>query len=205
MRQRIAARTGDERAAASRRMADRLLRLPEWKDARDVLLYASLPSEPDSDLLFRRARAEGKRVYYPFDRGRGRCLGFAEVEAIELLRPGMLGFREPPPVEREGTPQADLMLIPGIGFDREGRRLGRGSGYYDRTLAEFGAGLVRIGLFFSWQELPRVAADGYDERMDLIVTEEEVIRAGKTIRLEEGGADGKSVSCRPGGGRHGRK
>ncbi|MDD4932299.1 MAG: 5-formyltetrahydrofolate cyclo-ligase [Methylacidiphilaceae bacterium] len=179
LRQRLAGRREAERMAASRRLAERLVLLPEWRGAKGVVLYASLPSEPDTDLLFWRARTEGKRAFYPFFRGEGRSLGFAEVEALESLHPGPLGFREPSPAGKGQTLEADLMLIPGLGFDQGGMRLGRGRGFYDRTLAEIGAGLLRLGLFFSWQELPRVAAEAHDERMNLLVTEREVIRIGR--------------------------
>jgi 5-formyltetrahydrofolate cyclo-ligase len=179
LRQRLSAYGEAERTAASRCLADRLALLSEWQDAKGVLLYASLPGEPDTDLLFGRARAEGKRVFYPFFRGKDRSLGFAEVETLESLHPGPLRFREPSPERKERKLEADLILIPGLGFDQGGMRLGRGSGYYDRTLAEIGSGLLRVGLFFSWQELSRVAAEAHDERMDLLVTEREVIRIGR--------------------------
>lgn len=172
---RLAQGSAQERRAAGLRIVERLLLLPEWCRAEGVALYASLPSEPDTDLLFRRAREQGKRVFYPFLRGADRSLGFGEVEAIESLRPGSFRFREPRAVEARRL-EADLLLLPGLGFDREGMRLGRGSGYYDRTLAEIGAGPLRIGLFFSWQELPRVAAEAHDERLDVVITEEETIR-----------------------------
>ncbi|WP_202213348.1 5-formyltetrahydrofolate cyclo-ligase [Methylacidimicrobium sp. AP8] len=177
LRRLLAAAGEEERAAASRRIAERLLALPEWQAARVVALYASFPSEPDTDFLFERARAGGKRVLYPFHRGAGRSLGFAEVEAIASLRSGPLGFREPPPRAELRKPEAGLVLVPGLGFDRRGTRLGRGGGYYDRTLAELGPGALRVGLFFSCQELPQVASDGHDQRLDLIVTEEETIRS----------------------------
>ncbi|MDD2676764.1 MAG: 5-formyltetrahydrofolate cyclo-ligase [Methylacidiphilaceae bacterium] len=176
LRQRLSAHGEAERTAASRCLAERLVLLPEWQGAKGVLLYASLPGEPDTDLLFGRARGEGKRVFYPFFRGKDRSLGFAEVETLESLHPGALRFREPSPEKKGRKLEADLVLIPGLGFDRGGMRLGRGSGYYDRTLAEIGSGLPRVGLFFSWQELSGIAAEAHDERMDLLVTEREVIR-----------------------------
>ncbi len=179
LRLRLAARSQEERAAASLRLAGRLPCLPEWGAVRRVALYASLPSEPDTDLLFRRAKAEGKRVFYPFFRGADRSLGFAEVDAVESLRPGPLRFREPPPSGGGGKVEVDLLLIPGLGFDREGMRLGRGRGYYDRTLAETRAQILRIGCFFSWQELPKVAAEGHDERLDVVITENETIRSSR--------------------------
>lgn len=180
LQRRMAGRSQEERRSAGRSLADRLVLLPEWRAARRVALYASLASEPDTDLLFERARGEGKRVYYPFCRGEDRSLGFAEVEELGWLRSGPLRFREPPPALSAGRLEADLLLIPGLGFDREGMRLGRGSGYYDRTLAEMDAERLRVGLFFSWQELQRVATEGHDQRMDMVLTEKEVIRIRTT-------------------------
>lgn len=176
LRRLMARHSAGEKIVASRCLAERLVLLPEWRRARAVALYASLPGEPDTNLLFGRARAEGKRVFYPFSRVGDRTLGFAEVESLESLRPGALRFREPPPAGGGQKLQVDLLLVPGLGFDREGMRLGRGRGYYDRTLAEIGGGVIRAGLFFSWQELPQVAVEAHDQRMDLVVTEKEAIR-----------------------------
>ncbi|VVM08544.1 5-formyltetrahydrofolate cyclo-ligase [Methylacidimicrobium cyclopophantes] len=179
LRKRLAERSEDERKAASRLLAERLVLLPEWQAARRVGLFASLPSEPNTDLLFERARQEGKRVFYPWFRGENRSLGFAEVEALEALHPGPLRFREPVAVEVGEEIEVDLLLIPGLGFDRSGMRLGRGGGSYDRTLAELRPDVVRAGLFFSWQELPRVAVEVHDRGMDIVVTEKELTRVGR--------------------------
>lgn len=107
------------------------------------------------------------------------ALEFAPVVCWEALRrTGSLGLWEPPalvPPQRLG-PQ-DLVLVPGLGFDRHGRRIGRGGGHYDRTFPPGSTGPALVALAFARQVVDRVPAGPHDRRMDAIVTEYGMIRA----------------------------
>jgi 5-formyltetrahydrofolate cyclo-ligase len=65
----------------------------------------------------------------------------------------------------------DAALVPGLAWDRDGRRLGRGAGYYDRLLASPGWRAFRCGVFFAGQEVARVPVEAWDVRLDAVVTE----------------------------------
>ena len=113
-----------------------------------------------------------------FPRVVGEGLAFAQVDEWDELRPGALGVPEPPPARAAVTlgPE-DVAIVPGVAFDRSGRRLGRGGGHYDRAFAA--AGAWRIGVAFQLQLVPAVPHDSRDRPMDAIVTEQGLqVRAG---------------------------
>jgi 5-formyltetrahydrofolate cyclo-ligase len=103
------------------------------------------------------------------------------VAQSELV-PVSFGLLEPPPelamrADRVVAPsRVDLMLVPGVAFDRQGGRLGHVRGFYDRLLQEAGAGPLRVGLAFECQLVERVPMTAGDEPMDLVITENAVYR-----------------------------
>ena len=71
--------------------------------------------------------------------------------------------------------EIDLVVVPGVAFDAAGRRLGRGRGHYDATLAGLPAGAARIGLAFELQLVPEIPEEPHDVRLDAVVTEARVL------------------------------
>jgi 5-formyltetrahydrofolate cyclo-ligase len=152
----------------------RLLATPEFRAARTVALYAALPGEVPTDALFAQALAQGKTVAFPVVPAEGRQLLFRTVEEPAHLVPGgRLSIREPlagrPCVELSAI---ELFVVPGLGFTRQGHRLGRGAGYYDATLALAPASTPRIGLAFSEQVLEGLPSGEEDVPVHQVVTEE---------------------------------
>lgn len=168
-----------ERAAAEARIARRVWEVAQVAAARTLLLYASLPEEVGTDTIAAEARRRGITLVYPRCLTEGR-MTLHQVGAPGALRPGRFGIREP---DADACPlrevaEIDAALIPGLAWDREGHRLGRGGGYYDRLLAHPEWRGFRCGLFFAAQETPSVPREAWDIRLDAIVTESEVIRCG---------------------------
>lgn len=75
---------------------------------------------------------------------------------------------------REQAHSIDLMIIPGIAFDRQKNRMGRGKGYYDRLLASLTA--PKIGLCFGFQLFEEIPTESFDKKMDMVITEKEILR-----------------------------
>ncbi len=149
--------------------------LPAFFSARTVALYAPLGAEMDTAAIASRALAEGKKVAFPRTVPGRRQLVFANCRTEDLIT-GPLGAREPP----SGAPvvpirSIDLVVVPGVAFDGSGRRLGRGGGYYDATLAELPRSAARVGLAFEAQIVPAVPAEPHDALLDMVVTERRVI------------------------------
>lgn len=171
-----------ERRRASAAAAERLLGLPEVRQARTVLLYAPYGDEADPTSIVQRLVARRVRTLFP--RVRGEDLELVEVTDLLTLQLGYRGIREPvgPPIDPEVV---DVAVIPGIAFDVLGGRLGQGGGHYDRLLPFLDVDCDRIGFCFSCQVVPFVPSDPHDEPVDLVVTQRAVYRTHARDPLEE--------------------
>ena len=154
----------------------RLLATPYYQRANTLALYAPLRGEvPTRDILVA-ALADGKTVCYPLSHAHGRVLSFRVVRSESELEPGRLGVREPASGQELPLERIELFVVPGLGFTADGRRLGRGGGYYDATLEAAPAVSRRVGLAFRDQIVSELPTAPQDMAMDLVVTEVETLR-----------------------------
>ena len=152
--------------------------LPAFLKSRCVALFAPLPSEPDIHPLIEEAWAQGKRVVLPLMIKHGSIpeLDWHEVTSWDdVVILGPFGLREPDPLRCPRVPQAELdcVFVPGLAFDHEGFRLGRGGGFYDRFLST--ATMPSIGLFFERQKVERVPREAHDQRLRSVITEDALL------------------------------
>ena len=158
----------ETRAAAGEKLRDIICAQTVWQNSRAVLLYAPLPNEPDTRPLFRAAKSESKLIALPrFNPATGTYVA-AEADEATLVA-GAFGALEPPSGALIIKP-LDFILAPGLAFDSQGRRLGRGKGFYDRLLSEAPVGCVKCGVAFDEQILPVIPAEAHDVSVDYIVT-----------------------------------
>lgn len=165
----LATLSSQARIAGDESLFRRFLALPQIESARTVLLYHGMDTEPDTVRLLSPLWDMGKQVCLP------RCLPGNQMEARLVQRDSTL-IRHPYGMLEPGLDcplippdQIDLVLVPGLAFDRSGGRLGRGGGYYDRWLAGFSgvtAALCRDGLLM--ESIPRLP---HDLGVNLVVTE----------------------------------
>jgi 5-formyltetrahydrofolate cyclo-ligase len=162
---------------AALRAAERVVATSEFRTARHIALYAAFGGEIDARPIFDAAARSGKIRLLPRAQ-RGSRLGFAPVEEWAALVPGDLGALEPAPESVEvRLVRGDLVVVPGIAFDRAGHRLGRGGGHYDRTFdAHTASGPTLFGLGFDFQLVDEVPSGPSDRSVDAVVTESEVVR-----------------------------
>jgi 5-formyltetrahydrofolate cyclo-ligase len=141
--------------------------------------FASIGSEINPLPLMRRLADRGARLALPVVVGRGRPLVLRAWAFGEPLDKGQWGIREPRPDAPEVDP--DIVLTPLAAFDRTGHRIGYGAGYYDLTLTGLRARkpIVAMGLAYAAQEIAAVPATARDARLDLVLTEREVIDCRK--------------------------
>ena len=141
--------------------------------------FSSIGSEINPLPLMRRLADRGARLALPVVVGRGRPLVLRAWAFGEPLDKGQWGIREPRPDAPEVDP--DIVLTPLAAFDRTGHRIGYGAGYYDLTLAGLRARkpIVAVGLAYAAQEIAAVPATARDARLDLVLTEREVIDCRK--------------------------
>jgi 5-formyltetrahydrofolate cyclo-ligase len=160
----------------SRRVHGRLLAFPLFRQAATVVLYSADENEVLTEAIWQEALRQGKAVYYPRISTDRENLEFVRRHPNDRLTPGTFGILIPPGSELlRGLQETDLVLTPGVGFDRQGHRLGRGKGYYDRAFQTALAGARRVALAYNFQVVPHVPVTSTDERVQYIVTEAEII------------------------------
>jgi 5-formyltetrahydrofolate cyclo-ligase len=167
----------DERAAAAQAVAARPFPISVPGGA-IVSGYSPMKSEFNPVPLMRRLADGGASLALPVVAGRGKPLIMRAWSFGAPLAAGVWGIREPPPEAPEVFP--DILLVPLAAFDRQGQRIGYGAGYYDMTINRLRdlKHVTAIGLAFAAQEVEAVPHTARDARLDLVLTEREVIRCG---------------------------
>ncbi len=168
-------RPAELRESASVRIVEAVLSAGWWSRAEVVLCYVALPTEVRTAGLIEAACGEGRAVGLPRVVDGGLRFRAAPVSEAGYER-GTSGVLEPPesspPLEpRPG--QETLVIVPGLLFDGEGYRLGRGGGHYDRFIARARSDWAAtfVGLCFDEQLVERIPRDPWDEPVDAVVTE----------------------------------
>lgn len=171
----------EERAAASAALCEVVRRSVPWQQAKQVLLFAPLPDEPDVFPLLEEALTSGRRLALPRFSSVLGAYEVAEVRSLDSdLHVGAFGIREPrPDCPLFPSKPLDLTLLPGVAFDHDGHRLGRGKGYYDRLLPGLGGGFC--GVAMDWQVLPSIPAGLYDKAVNWIATPTRWITARRVL------------------------
>ncbi|MDQ7780584.1 MAG: 5-formyltetrahydrofolate cyclo-ligase [Planctomycetota bacterium] len=171
----LAAMSPTARDASSRRIAERVLALPQYRAANSLMSYFPRDDEVDTLPLMERALAAGKTIALPrTDTASGQLTAHPVPDLTRGLRPGPFGIPEPG-CDAECNPcDIDFVLVPGLAFDRTGGRLGRGKGFYDRFLSRQGMRAFLCGLAFEAQMVAEVAAGDTDVRLHAVVTENRV-------------------------------
>jgi 5-formyltetrahydrofolate cyclo-ligase len=160
-----------------------LMELPEYQAAQTVLWYLDCRSELRTRQVLPEALASGKRVIVPYctvnDRGENK-LGMWWLQALDELVIGKWKILEPPrerwgEAGREiGAEEIDLVVVPGVGFGRDGARMGNGQGYYDRLLESVRPDCSLVALCFESQLFDNLIVSAHDVYMDKVVTERAV-------------------------------
>lgn len=171
-----------DREASSARIRARLEALPEYTSAGLIAAFVGVGSEVDTLPAIASALASGRRVAVPsVVKG---SLVLTLLRDIAELEPAPFGLLEPPaelrdePGRRVAPDEVDFFVVPGVAFDEEGGRLGHGKGYYDGLLRQARPDASRTAVAFECQIVSAVPMTERDVRVDRVVTEERVIRAG---------------------------
>jgi 5-formyltetrahydrofolate cyclo-ligase len=180
--------SAEERGQAGRQIRDALLSLPEVQMAGTVAAYYSIGSEPDTRGLVFALWKRGTYVLLPLLRPDG-DLDWASYEGPDSLVAGPRGLKEPGEAAR-GTgavASADVVLVPALAVDRQGNRLGRGGGSFDRALARVGPLIPVIALLYDSELVDRVPVEGHDTPVRAVV------RPGYGVTTCAGGIPGATA------------
>lgn len=176
IREKLRALPAEEIAWKSYQLCNAILQQRVWQEARIVALFASLPTEPVVEFLWDSIRQNGKKACYP--KVDGEHLRLITVSDPTELVTSRWQLREP--VMREPNLQSlekiDVILVPGLAFSRNGERMGRGGGFYDRLLAKESLRAHKIGICFDMQVFRDLPLESHDVIMDQIATESGVFQ-----------------------------
>lgn len=180
---------------APKQLADRLLAAEVIPQRAAVSGYWPMGSELDLRPLLKKLHERGQRLCLPVVVRPGAALVFRLWQPGDELEPAGYGTQVPHESQPDVIP--NVLLVPLLAFDREGYRLGYGGGFYDRTLARWREKreLLAIGIAYAGQEMSAVPHGKHDQPLDLIATEEEIIRpepprhAAEGVPPPDGGGD----------------
>jgi 5-formyltetrahydrofolate cyclo-ligase len=171
----------EERREKSASIHRNLFSLPEFAAAQSVAFFVSFKSEVLTESMIRQALALSKVVAVPTTDLTNRRLLFSRIiDYTGDLAPGTWGILEPQPdrVRPVALEEIDLVITPGAAFDQQGQRIGYGGGFYDGLLKSFHKPSVALAYAVQMvEEVPTVS--GHDEPVDIIITEERIIRCKK--------------------------
>lgn len=153
-----------------------------YKGSKYIMCYIDFRNEVKTEDIIKTSLKEGKNIIIPISVVETRQLILSQLlDYDKELESGTYGILEPKKeFIREVTPELiDLVLMPGVAFDRRGYRIGYGGGYYDRFLTRIDKSVPKIALAFDLQMVPHVIEGRYDIAVDYIITEKEIIKASK--------------------------
>lgn len=151
-----------------------LVSLANYRQAQAIALYSPVHNEVSTVQLLRDALAAHRSLALP--RVAGTELVFHRIQTLDDLAPGSFGILEPrPETVRVALEELELIVLPGVAFDRRGHRLGYGMGFFDRALQSAGHGPQRVGLAYDFQLVDELPVFDHDMQLDLLVTETEVL------------------------------
>jgi len=152
----------EERSKKSRLIKEKLFKEPVFKKAKSVMFYIALKGEVETKGMIEAAKNLGKIIAVPVCVKNRASLRPALLEAQAHLKKGPYGVSEPVVSRYLALKDLDLVVTPGLAFDKKGNRLGRGKGYYDRFLKQIPKDTPSIGLAFRMQILPLVPTSPSD-------------------------------------------
>lgn len=173
MLSRLKSQAPEDKIAKSFKIKGLALRTPFFKKAGVVMFYAATSWEVDTFDLIKECLQMGKKAVLPVANPAKKELIPVEIQTMDSLVRNSLGIMEPAKDDAKIIPRdkLDLVVVPGLAFDKWGNRLGRGAGYYDRFLARLPLKTMKMGLAFEFQMIDSVpAVEGQDIPLDLVIS-----------------------------------
>lgn len=168
-----------KKAQMDRQITQNVLKLYQYKNARQILIYVSTDIEVDTHKIISQAFIDGKQVAVPRCIPKTRQMNFHVIKSFDDLEPSIYSLLEP----YEDLPVVDdfnstIMILPALSIDNRGYRLGYGKGYYDRYLVKYSG--LKVGLCYSSDFRNQLLHGRYDKPVDILVTEKGIRRIHRT-------------------------
>lgn len=163
----------------SRRIVNAFMAIPEYATASTVMFYVDVRSEVRTRFDLPTALESGKKIVVPWCNQNGE-LELFHLEDMDELETGMYRILEPAehlrhlPEKQVHVESLDLVMVPGVGFDARGARMGHGKGYYDKLLEHARKDTPLVALAFECQMFDEIPVAEHDVFMDMVITEDRV-------------------------------
>jgi len=168
--------TAEQKIKKSKKACQALIETPQFRDASVVMMYLSMPHEIDTSEAILHAWQLGKMVVVPKIFWSDGHMLPVQIHSLETdFSVGVSGLKNPVKGKPMPFEEIDLVVAPGLGFDRNGNRLGRGGGYYDKFFAHHRLKAQKCGFAFAEQMVEDVPVNKHDVSVDFLVTDAEVI------------------------------
>ena len=166
----------------SNKIKQKLFSLKEFKNAKNIMFYVSTNNEVDTQKIIKELLSnKEKTIIVPYTIKGDLKLYISELKNFNESKPKTFGILEPKEsYQREFNPdKLDIVIVPGIAFDKNGHRIGYGYGYYDRFLKTIRKETLKIGLAYDFQLIEKIPEERHDVPVDIILTEKEIAICNK--------------------------
>lgn len=170
----------EKKEELSEKIGEKLFSLESYKNCKKLFAYFSYPQEVSTKRIIEKALKDGKRVALPRCESENKMTYYYIESETELEEGNFNGILEPKKNGEKAFPDEEtLVIVPALAFGKDGSRLGHGMGFYDRFLAR--GNFKTVGLCFGKLLFPALPEDEFDRRVSLVITENEIICAEKTV------------------------
>ena len=140
-----------------------------YKNAQCIMIYKPLGNETKTDIILNKAISDGKKIVYPVTDEQSGIITPYFADEKTLFKKGAFSVSEPVGVQKTPLDDIDVVIVPGIAFDKSGGRIGFGKGCYDMFLKGFNP--IKIGFCYDFQISRSIPTDDNDVKMDYIISE----------------------------------
>ncbi|WP_459479952.1 5-formyltetrahydrofolate cyclo-ligase [Clostridium saccharoperbutylacetonicum] len=166
-----------EKEKADNKITDEFLKTDYYKKAEKIFIYVSYDSEINTKGIINRALSDNKKIYVPRTDFKTKNMDAVEIISLDELMENSYGILEPSIEKTSINPNnIDLIVVPGVAFDRNGGRMGYGAGFYDRYFKKLSNDKIKkLVLAYDLQVVAEVPMEECDVPVDYIITEKEFI------------------------------
>lgn len=169
-----------EKGKMDKKISDKFYENKYYRDAKNIFIYISYDSEINTKEIINKALKDYKKIYVPRTEFKTRLMDAVEIVSLDNLIESEYGILEPSVEEPHINPnELDLIVVPGVAFDRNGGRIGYGAGFYDRYFKKINKDnmkkIAKIALAYDFQILDNIPMNEQDVPVNYIITEKEFI------------------------------
>ena len=169
-----------EKEEKDRKILDRFYDSNYYREAKNIFIYISYDSEINTKGIIKKALMDNKKIYVPRTEFKTRLMDAVEITSLNNLIESEYGILEPSVEEPHIDPnEIDLIVVPGVAFDRNGGRMGYGAGFYDRYFKKISKDnvkkVIKLALAYDFQILEKIPMNEQDVPVNYIITETKFI------------------------------